>query len=474
MISANKQRIIYIASDVITTALAWFLFNIIRFNNIVVDAESYNSLSAFLTQKNVLLGQIFFPILMFGIYALSGYYNHVFLKSRVEEFVNTLTTAFIGTITIYFIAIFNDPIPDRASNYELVALLMTALFIIVYLARLTITTNTNKRAANGQLRFNALILGTGRAAIHLRKKLENNINIHSHAYRIMGYVQPEGKSDMTAADLPVFSITQLPQQCKELNISAIIATSHHNGMHATLDTFNRLLPLDIPILISPTLYELIASKSKISRLVGEPLIDITRPNMSDSTVNLKRCGDIIVSAIALIALLPIYAIIAIAIKCDSRGKIIYSQERVGMHKKRFKIYKFRTMHADAESNGPALSSENDSRITPLGHWLRKYRLDELPQFWNVLKGDMSLVGPRPERMFYISQIMERAPYYILLHQVRPGITSLGMVKHGYASNVDQMIERLQYDLVYLENISLITDLKIAIYTISTVLHGRGM
>ncbi len=129
---------------------------------------------------------------------------------------------------------------------------------------------------------------------------------------------------------------------------------------------------------------------------------------------------------------------------------------------------------DAEVNGPALSTVNDARITRLGRFLRKYRLDELPQFWNVLKGDMSIVGPRPERAFYIRQILERAPYYMLIHQVRPGITSLGMVKHGYASTVEGMVERLQYDLIYIQNISLIADLKVMLYTVSTIFTGKGI
>jgi lipopolysaccharide/colanic/teichoic acid biosynthesis glycosyltransferase len=128
----------------------------------------------------------------------------------------------------------------------------------------------------------------------------------------------------------------------------------------------------------------------------------------------------------------------------------------------------------AEENGPQLSMENDPRITPFGAFMRKYRLDELPQFWNVLKGDMSLVGPRPERRYFIDRILERAPYYFLVHNVRPGITSLGMVRYGYAVNVDQMIERLQHDIVYYNKMSLWLDVKILFLTVKTVVAGRGI
>ena len=168
------------------------------------------------------------------------------------------------------------------------------------------------------------------------------------------------------------------------------------------------------------------------------------------------------------------AILAIYIKKDSKGPVFYRQERIGYRHKPFILYKLRTMRQDAETEGPALSSENDTRITRIGHILRKYRFDELPQFWNVLKGDMSIVGPRPEREFFIRKIMEKAPYYTLLYQIRPGITSWGMVKFGYARNIDEMIKRLKFDILYLENMSMLVDMKIIIYTVKTVITGKGI
>ena len=216
------------------------------------------------------------------------------------------------------------------------------------------------------------------------------------------------------------------------------------------------------------------SKVRLKTISAVPLAEITENNFSEAEKNIKAFSDRFVSCIVLIVSSPLFAYIAWRVKKDSPGPIIYRQERIGFHGRPFMIYKFRTMYVDAEDGGPKLSHEEDSRITPFGAIMRKYRLDELPQFWNVLKGDMSLVGPRPERKYFIDQIVQRAPYYYLLHNVKPGITSLGMVKYGYASTVDQMLERLEYDIIYYENMSLALDITILVYTIKTVVTGKGI
>jgi lipopolysaccharide/colanic/teichoic acid biosynthesis glycosyltransferase len=191
-------------------------------------------------------------------------------------------------------------------------------------------------------------------------------------------------------------------------------------------------------------------------------------------VHTKRLIDIVGSTIAIIILSPIYLIISIGVKLSSPGPIIYSHQRIGRNAKPFTIYKFRSMVKNAETNGPELSSKSDCRVTSFGRFLRKTRLDEIPQFFNVIKGDMSLVGPRPERKYYIDKITAKAPHYAHLLRVRPGITSWGQVKYGYAENVEQMIERLKYDIIYIENMSLYIDFKIMIYTIKIIFQGKGI
>ena len=184
--------------------------------------------------------------------------------------------------------------------------------------------------------------------------------------------------------------------------------------------------------------------------------------------------NVLFSIVALIILSPVIIILSVLIMISGKGPVIYSQDRIGKNGEPFVIYKFRSMVYNAETGNPKLSGLNEERITRIGRFIRKYRIDEIPNFINVIKCDMAIVGPRPERQFFIDQIVERNPDFTKLLKVKPGITSWGQVKYGYATNVDQMLERLEYDLYYLKNKSLWFDIKIFFYTIGTILKGKGL
>ena len=472
--NVKHQRYLYIFCDFVTINLGWLLFNIVRYFTVDESFASFCSLSDLLLSTNILLGQLVFPLMTMALYGISGYYDNVFFKSRLQEMGNTMGVSAIAAFIIYFVALINDNIPERILNYEIIFILWMLLFMPTYVVRAIITQYTARRIRKREIGFNTLIIGTGAEAERIATVIE--CGRHNRGFKLCGFIDTSGgqRAKVRYLGHPVLKQHQLRAACEELAIERFIIADTPDGISATGQMVNDLLSYDKSIYITPDLYNIMALRPHTSDIASEPFIDITYGSIKNTTRNLKRLGDILTSAMALLFLSPVYALIALMVKHEDDGPIFYRQERIGLHKRPFKIIKFRTMAVDAEKDGPALSSDNDNRITRVGKFLRKYRLDELPQFWNVLVGDMSIVGPRPERQYYIDQIVRRAPYFNLLHQVRPGITSWGMVKYGYATDVDQMLARLRYDLIYIENVSLSVDLKILIYTFNTVLTGKGI
>jgi len=468
---AHVQRIKYVLGDFVMSNLAWFCYNCIRWEMGAVTGHEY--LESYLKTDMVVLGQIVFPLLMMVTYAFSGYYNNVCRKSRIQELLTTVASASINTLIIFFVALINDVIGVRGSDYEMIFILWALIFGLVYTMRAIITNVASNKIQSRKWTFPALVIGSGSAAVNFVNKL--NSKRYSSGYDIRGFVNIPGENPVKGNPLPCYELDDIKEVCDSEGIWELIVVPTRDDTHKTMNAINKLFHLGLPIMISPDRFNMIQSQVRISDIYGEPLVNISRSSMSDSGKNIKRAIDVIVSIVALIALLPLFAIVACIIKRTSPGPIFYLQERIGLHNKPFNIIKFRSMVQNAEVGGqPQLSSDDDPRITPFGKFMRKYRIDELPQFWNVLKGEMAMVGPRPERKYYIDLITKRVPAYSLLHQVRPGITSMGMVKFGYAKNVDEMVERSKYDLMYLDNMSLINDLKILIYTIKIVFTGRGM
>jgi len=472
MVSKFKQRIKYAAIDLVTANIVILLFDILRFTSLPTENIGYHSLPDFLGSRVLIAEQAVIPLLMVCVYALSGYYNQPFQRSRIQEFFTTALTQVANTLIIYFALLTNQATSIRATNIMMLLTLYMLLLAITYAGRWFVTGAMLRRFRSGKAHYNVMVAGSPAAAIPIAeniKGMSRRTGLH-----FAGYIRTtEDGCDFPAGE-KVYSCKQVLEQHSALGLQEIILTGTHTDEPEILRLINLLIPLEIPLKILPDTISTLNSNIRLQSIYEEPYIDASTANVSEATKNIKRVLDIIISTVALLLLALPMAVIALMVKFSSPGGVIFSQERIGYRKRPFNIYKFRTMRADAEAGGPQLSSENDPRVTPLGSVLRKYRVDELPQFWNVLKGDMSLVGPRPERTFFIRQIMERDPSYTLVHLVRPGITSWGMVKYGYASHVDEMVRRLKYDLIYISNMSVSVDIKILIYTLKTVFKGRGL
>ena len=418
-------------------------------------------------------------LLIVPVYILLYYAFNLYTSKRVQgrrlEFSNIVMANTVGLL-LMFAALFTltsyNP-QYRNFSREMLFYFYVTNIVVEEIVRLLIRRFLRSIRRRGYNLKHILLVGYSRAAeqyidriqqnpqwgYNVRGVLDDNIarGTSYKGVKVIGsignlnYILPQNSLDEIAITLGLEEYYKLEK---------IVAECEKSGVHTKF---------------IPDYGNIIPTRPYTEDLLGLPVINIRYVPLSNTfNAFVKRCMDVVGSIVCIILFSPVMLLSAILVKATSKGPLIFAQERVGLHNKPFQMYKFRTMYVNAEENGPSLSSEDDLRVTPFGRIMRKYRLDELPQFWNVLKGDMSLVGPRPERKYFIDEIVKTAPYYYLLHNVRPGITSLGMVKYGYAASVDKMVERMEYDILYYENMSLTLDLTILIYTVKTVITGKGV
>ncbi len=469
----NKKRHAakYLLSDALAAMLAWTLFYIFR--KIYIEPHKFGYQVPLEFGTRYYLGLLFIPVFWLILNYILGYYKDIYRKSRLIELGQTMLITCIGVIIIFFVLILDDVMLSYKFYYRSIFALFSFHFILTYIPRLIITTHTNNLIHKGSIGFNTLVVGSREKALELLNDFDSQPESTGNVF--VGFVSINGKVNGELKQrLPYLgTIEKIRQLIREKEIEEVVVaieSSEHDKIKRVL---NQLKDSNVIVKVIPTMYDILTGTVKMSTIYGVPLIEISHDLMPAWQENLKRAIDVTISAFALILLMPLYIFLALGVKLTSKGPIFYTHERIGRYGKPFTIYKFRSMFVDAEKNGPALSSENDDRITSFGLFMRRTRLDELPQFYNVLVGDMSIVGPRPERQYFIDQIVKMAPHYYYLQKVRPGITSWGQVKYGYAENVEQMVERLKYDIIYIENMSLYVDFKIMIYTIRTVLKGSG-
>jgi len=461
-----RLRQAYILFDVLASLITWSLF--MFFRRATIDAKWFDGYyNIFIPNYNFYSSLFVFPFCCLFIHVLSGVYLHPEKHRRLKLFSTTLISSAIIAVAIFFSLLLDDVVVSYNYYYQALLVLFALLFVVTYLFRIIICSGVQRNYKSGKWTIRTAIIGTCENA----KKIAGEISKRMPENTLAGYVA----EDRCAQQANVLGkISQIESIIKKDDIQEFIIALDNRDENKLFAIVNSLYQYGVSIRFTPSLYDILIGGIKMNELGVSPLVCITNSTMKDWEACIKRFFDIVASAFALIICSPLFVLLAVRIKFDSKGPVFFKQERIGKLGKPFDIIKLRTMRVDAENGTPQLSTAEDTRVTSFGRFLRKYRLDELPQFWNVLKGEMSIVGPRPEREFYIKKITELAPYYCLVYKIRPGLTSWGPIRIGYSDTIEKMVERLNYDIIYMENMSLRTDMKILLYTVEVIFRGKGV
>jgi len=470
----QKRKIgllVYRFFDWLTALIAWLLFFSYR-KRVEEPGVSWETI---IQDPQLLIGLAIIPIGWLILYNVFDKYSDIYRYSRLATFSRTFFISLLGSLLIFFTIMRDDSVMHFTSYVNPFVKLLGLHFGLTALGRMVLLTLAHRRLRSGKIAFNTILIGGDKNALDLYEDIKGQENQWGH--RFIGFIDSNGNSqNLLAKHLPILgSLEDISEIIKENEVEEVIVaieTSEHDKLKSIL---NVLFDFDHQVLVKiiPDMYDIMLGTVKMNHVYGAALIEIDQEIMPKWERIFKRIMDLGLSFLALLLFWWVFVLCWIRVKLSSKGPVFHRQERVGKGGVPFNILKFRSMYIDAESSGPQLTKDNDPRVTSWGKVMRKYRMDELPNIFNVIKGEMSLVGPRPERAYYIEQIVKQAPHYKHLLKVRPGITSWGQVKYGYASDISEMVQRLKFDMIYLENMSIALDIKIMIYTIMVIFKGKG-
>jgi exopolysaccharide biosynthesis polyprenyl glycosylphosphotransferase len=460
----RQQKLVLVLVDLLAINCAWTAYFLLRVRSGMIGVP---------VEPDFWQPMVFVYLFWLLLFWIVGLYRPWYAASRFDELMLVFKTTVFGCLFLFF-AIFVDDAGQSAgiSSRVLIALYWGLLMAFVGMGRLVLRSIQRRMLVHGIGTHNTLIVGSVERS---RELFDDVTKFPALGYKVVGFVRLDRrKHAVEEKGVPVLgAVDDLP---------GIIGNTQARQVLVALDSqdHNRLLGIiaqcsgfNVGLKIVPDLYDIISGQARTNQIYGFPLIEISPQLMRPWEEAAKRILDVSVAALILLAGLPLWLLIGLAIRFESRGPAFYRQERVGKDGVRFKILKFRSMRHDAEQSGPQWAHRKDPRVTRVGRVLRKLHLDEVPQMINVLEGDMSLVGPRPERPVFVQKLSSEIPLYPRRLRVRPGITGWAQVKHKYDESIDDVRKKVEYDLYYIENISLRMDFKILINTIAHMLLWRG-